>query len=316
MTAVEGENHTNEEAMTEAVRRVAPSASVKSIERLSPGYMHTTLMVTLDSGRVVVKVLNEEHASAGLTMPIEQLVAANRRVGEVDLGPRVLDFDPAGPTLVLSALDGHPLGPKNVRKRETLVELASVLRRLHRLSALKLRLDPFTWLNRYSRLASSAGDPPPKEFRDAIDELYDFAPFLQRRPQPLVTCHNDLLAANLIATPDGLRLVDFDFAGMNEPAFDLGDLTQENELTVDEIDLLATSYLGHSDRAFGARVQVMSILATGLWGYCAWLAGIRAESTEEREGHLEAFAAKRARLEAKLGDRGLGDLLESVRGSA
>ena len=53
-------------------------------------------------------------------------------------------------------------------------------------------------------------------------------------------CHNDLLPANLIDEDDRLWLVDWEYAGMGHPLFDLASVSANAGFTEDEdVDLLA-----------------------------------------------------------------------------
>ena len=45
-----------------------------------------------------------------------------------------------------------------------------------------------------------------------------------------VLCHDDLLAANFLRSPDGIRIVDWEYAGMGDRYFDLGNFAVNNEL--------------------------------------------------------------------------------------
>lgn len=75
--------------------------------------------------------------------------------------------------------------------------------------------------------------------------------------EPLVPCHNDLLAANFILDDQGqastsspidfdtssrLKLIDFEYSGLNYPSFDLGNFYSETELSEDQLRSLITTY--------------------------------------------------------------------------
>ena len=45
------------------------------------------------------------------------------------------------------------------------------------------------------------------------------------------TCHNDLLNANFLLDGDHVWIVDYEYAGMGDPFFDLGNLAVNNGLT-------------------------------------------------------------------------------------
>ena len=70
---------------------------------------------------------------------------------------------------------------------------------------------------------------------------------LRTNPEHRVPCHNDLLAANFLDDGDRLWIIDFEYSGNNEPAFELGNLAQENHLDDAQLATLATHYYGADD---------------------------------------------------------------------
>ena len=88
-------------------------------------------------------------------------------------------------------------------------------------------------------------------------------------PEPRCPCHNDLLAANFLATPDGLRLIDWEYAGMNDAYFDLGNFAVNNELDPDAEEALIEAYFGALTRRRLARLRLMKVISDlreGAWG--------------------------------------------------
>ena len=56
---------------------------------------------------------------------------------------------------------------------------------------------------------------------------------------PRVPCHNDLLTANFLDDGGRLRLLDWEYAGMNDPHFDLANFASHHDLEPDaEVALL------------------------------------------------------------------------------
>ena len=54
-------------------------------------------------------------------------------------------------------------------------------------------------------------------------------------PEPRVPCNDDLLAENFIDTGDGLRLIDYEYSGNNEPSFELGNSWSESRLAEEQL---------------------------------------------------------------------------------
>jgi len=85
-----------------------------------------------------------------------------------------------------------------------------------------------------------------------------------------VLCHNDFLPANFIASPDGIRVVDWEYAGMGSRWFDLGNFAVNNELGPAEEETFLNAYLGAApspaDLAALRLMRLMSDFREAMWG--------------------------------------------------
>ena len=72
-------------------------------------------------------------------------------------------------------------------------------------------------------------------------------------PEPRRPCHNDLLAANFIASGERLVILDWEYAGMNDRYFDLGEPGRPTTTSTRDAELaLLEAYFGARDRRAGA----------------------------------------------------------------
>jgi thiamine kinase-like enzyme len=116
-----------------------------------------------------------------------------------------------------------------------------------------------------------------------------------------VPCHNDLLTANLIRDRDGrLLLVDWEYAGMGDPFFDLGNLSVNNDFDERADRLLLSAYLGCPADAGAVAslhlMRAMSDVREALWG-------VVQGSISELDFDFGAYAEKHfARLHATTSD--------------
>ena len=124
---------------------------------------------------------------------------------------------------------------------------------------------------------------------------------LRKRWQPaLVPCHNDPLCENWVQGADKLYLLDWEYAGMNDPMWDLADVSIEAGYTQTQDNQLLESYLqrkptGEEQRRFLANKIYVDYLWT-LW----------AKTRVPYDGQpMEDWAAERyARLKGFLGEFG------------
>ncbi len=93
---------------------------------------------------------------------------------------------------------------------------------------------------------------------------------LLANPVELRPCHNDLLNANFIDDGARIRIVDWEYAGMGDPFFDLGNFSINHELGADEDRVLLEAYDGEPARADRlARILLMRIVSDfreAMWG--------------------------------------------------
>src|SRR6185436_4205870 len=92
---------------------------------------------------------------------------------------------------------------------------------------------------------------------------------LAAAPAPLTTCHNDLLNANFLLEGDHTWIVDYEYAGMGDPFFDLGNLAVNNDLDAEADELLLALAAGEvrdRHRARLALMRLMSDFREAMWG--------------------------------------------------
>ncbi len=83
-------------------------------------------------------------------------------------------------------------------------------------------------------------------------------------------CHNDLLNANFILDSAGVRIVDWEYAGMGNRYFDLGNLSINNGLGEGDDERLLAAYFGSPctvHRLACLRLmRIMSDFREAMWG--------------------------------------------------
>ena len=152
--------------------------------------------------------------------------------------------------------------PENVRRA------AETLRRLHEGPSIPGRFDAFRVVETYARTAAEHGVrlPDDYEWAEGIARVIERA----RAGAKPVPCHNDLLNANFI--DDGqavLRIVDWEYAGIGDPFFDLANFSINHELAEAENEALLAAYSGaaRDEDARALRLmRFMSDFREAMWG--------------------------------------------------
>jgi len=153
----------------------------------------------------------------------------------------------------------------------TIARVADSIRRIHGGPAIPGLFVPLRIVEAYRALAADRGVPIPAEYAAAHAVGQRIERALLERPVDLRPCHNDLLNANFIDDGERIRIVDWEYAGMGDPFFDLGNFSVNHGLTLDEDRILLAAYDGVGDPARDrlarlALMRVVSDFREAMWG--------------------------------------------------
>ncbi len=172
--------------------------------------------------------------------------------------------------LVTAFVEGPTMEAPELREPRALAEVAASLRRIHGCGEIDARFDAFRLVEDYAAATRSRGGTVPAAYEraHAAAAVIESAPALAGGTT--VLCHDDLLPANFIDTPAGIRIVDWEYAGMGNPWFDLGNFAVNNELGPAEEEVFLTAYLGApataADLAALRLMRLMSDFREAMWG--------------------------------------------------
>jgi thiamine kinase-like enzyme len=110
----------------------------------------------------------------------------------------------------------------------------------------------------------------PPGYHDVLAEAQAVRAALARAPVPRVPCHCDPLCENFLDTGARMWVVDWEYAGMNDPMWDLGDLSVEAGMDAGQEEAMLAAYFGGEaragDRGRMVAFKAMCDLLWTLWG--------------------------------------------------
>jgi len=234
--------------------------------RLFGGLAHVTYAVRTDAGeRCVIKFLTQEMDDFGLMIPIPALIANTVAAGDSGVGAKVLYSLPEMPSLVLEYIDGITMSTAQLSELAYIPRLGRAVRELHdKSSPMVNEISIFTYLKDYLDLVAKHDMPTPDGLLDFLPQIREIESALEVNAMPLVPSNNDLLAKNVM--DDGrIRLIDYDFSGMNDPMFDVGDLAMEGDYDAAQVRDLCEAYFGSHNPVQYARARLYGICAQYTW---------------------------------------------------
>ena len=235
------------------VGRVWPGQAA-TIEPLGGGITNHNFRVEVGNETFVLRIGGEDTQLLGIDRESEH--AASLVAAELGLAPEVVAFvEPEG-YLVTRFVVGE-VGEMDVP------QVGAALRRLHGGPAIPSRFDSFRVVEAYRAIAEERGVAVPSRFGWASEIAQRIEE--HRRGAPILPCHNDLLNANFIGNAGRLWIVDWEYAGMGDPCFDLGNFAVNHELDADGERLLLESYGSAAADAL-TLMRFMSDFREAMWG--------------------------------------------------
>lgn len=231
---------------------------------LDGGITNRNYRVRLGGEDLVLRICDRGADVLGIDRTTEEI--ASRRAAADKIAPPVVAFLADVPALVTRWLAGGGLTREELRSPAILGQVAELLRRLHSSTALPSDFPVFRLIERQREVAAAL----PDSYGDVLALARRIEAALTGPEHVPVSCHNDLLTANFVRDGGRICIVDWEYAGMNDRYFDLGNLSVNNGFTPDDDRALLELYFEEpvTERRFAALqlMRVMSDFREAMWG--------------------------------------------------
>lgn len=242
------------------------SGMPRSVEELPGGLTNHNYKVTVPGGVYVVRVSASDGSLLAIDRDAEHAnsVAAAR----AGVGAPVHDYLPDEGVLVVGFLPGRTFTEADLRNEANLPRVAEACRRLHAGPRFVGDFDMFEVQRRYLRIVRERGFRLPAGYLDFMPMVDAIRKCLAVRDEGTVPCNNDLLPGNILDAGDRLFLIDYEYAGNNDPCFELGNIWSESDLPPEHLEALVTAYHGRALRHKIARARLLGLMSK--YGWTLW----------------------------------------------
>ena len=238
-----------------------------SVAELGGGLTNRNLHVTTDDGGdYVVRISSNESSLLAIDRDNER--HNTRAAFEAGVGAPVVAALPEDNVLVVGFLEGRTLEPADIADPAYVPRIAAAVRALHHGPGFHGTFDMRAIRRRYLDLVQQRGFRLPDDYLELAPLVERVEALLAVRPEPLVPCNNDLLAANFIDDGTKIWIIDYEYSGMNEASFELGNIASESGLDPATTAALVEAYWGAPSRHRFARAQAWSLMAR--YGWTLW----------------------------------------------
>jgi len=200
--------------------------NLENIEPLEGGITNLNFLVSDSGSKSVVRLGSDipEH----LVYRSNEIIVSEAAY-QIGVSPKLIYNEPG--VLVLEFIESKTLEPKTVR--ENLNKIVPIIRKIHDEIPNKLSGQPqIFWVFYVIKYYSNYLLNNNSSHISLIPSLLKKAEKLEKlsSPREIVFGHNDLLAANFLDDGSKIWVVDWEYGGFNDPLFDIGGLSSNNDL--------------------------------------------------------------------------------------
>lgn len=285
------------EAIGELLDLVPELRGPRAVTALAGGLTNHNFKVDTDGGAYVVRISDPDTGLLAIDRDNEHVnsVAA----AEAGVGARVVAYVPEHVMLVLEYLPDCETMSRETMQRGDRLAAAAAMRQLHAGPAFRDPFDMFRIQAGYREVCRERGFALPDRYDDFEPQVRRLEQAMRTQPEPLVPCNNDLLAENFLWDGSRFRLIDYEYSGMNEASFEIGNVWSESDLTLAQLEELVDAYWGAATPAKVARARMWGLMSKygwTLWGviqhnlsdidfdFWAWLMDKHERATAEFDG--------------------------------
>ena len=296
-------------ALARIPRFVGGAPGSASIERLA-GLTNRNYKVAIGDERFVLRIPGEG-TSEYINRPHEAVAA--RIAADAGVNAEVLFFDGNDGLMLTRFVDGAvTMNGERFKDLGAVARAAKAFHRMHECGKnFATEFNLFQKMDEYLAYLQTKNARIPDGYADVQKEAESVRAALNARPAALRPCHCDPLAENFLDTGERIFIIDWEYAGNNDPMWDLGDVSVEAGFGPEQDAALAEAYFGGEPPAAQVGRMVMyKAMCDLLW--TLW--GVIQVVNENPVDDFWAYAVNRfERCKALMGSAAFGRHLDAVR---
>ncbi|PSR34133.1 MAG: hypothetical protein C7B46_06975 [Sulfobacillus benefaciens] len=238
------------------------------VTKISGGMTNENFWVQVAEEAFFVRLGSEGAEQLGIDRDVEYVSTVT--AGELGVAPLVRYYLRDQRILITNYVVGRTLSSNDLAQPRRMAQVVELLQKIHHTTPKVKSFSVFHVIRHYWELVRNT----PLIDRQAMEAALTIAQRVEAclPVQPSALCHNDLLAANFVldSKDDRMWLVDWEYAGLGTPYFDLGNFASNQQLLPPQEETLARLYFKESDVqphvAAIRLMRVMSDLREALWG--------------------------------------------------
>lgn len=240
--------------------------SIKKIDVIQKGLTNVSFSFTVDGKQYVYR---HPGGTSSNLVDRESEYWTQYKAFELGLDKSLIYMDKSGWKISYFIQD---LVECNLSNETQLQKAMEYLRKLHqvKLTSNIKNFDTFLEAEKLMKIASLSKGDLLTEFSELYDKMRNLDSYLKTdRLHTRVLCHNDTYAPNYLVKADGeMYLIDWEYAGVNDPANDIGCILCRDNYSDEEIEHYLKVYFGRELTEKEHRHYIAYIALSGFYWFC------------------------------------------------
>lgn len=259
----------NQQAILDALKNV-PRLTDLSVDDYTAtrlgGLTNLVYRIETADEKLIVRI-----PGAGTNEYIDRAVELHNAQVAADAGisAPIIWADPVSGVMISQCI--HPaetMTPDNFKTREGAAGRAgTALRQLHNCGQdFQFRFELFTMIDDYLSVLAEKNAELPEGYTDTVTASEPLKQALLTNPAKLAPCHCDPLCENFLDDGQRMWIIDWEYSGMNDPLWDLGDLSVEAGFdAMQDLEMLRAYFGATPTAAQIGRMTIYKAMCDLLW---------------------------------------------------
>jgi thiamine kinase-like enzyme len=237
------------------------------VRPLKGGLTNRNYRLDCEGERFVLRVMGDNSKLLGIDRQAEH--ACLKAAHAIGIGPEVVAFFPRKGALVTRFVPGRALAPEALKNPVVLRRVIASLRLYHEKATGAGTFSAFETVRSYYALGCKHKVVFPRNIRRAL-RILERLEHERGVPDRVCHCHNDLLSSNLVDNQAMVWILDWEYGGVGDLFFDLGNLAANNLFESEQEHRLLEYYFGTARPAHLRQLHIMRLasdMREAMWGF-------------------------------------------------
>lgn len=229
------------------------------VKELSGGITNRNYQITAGAEMFVLRLGGNDTNLLGIDRQVEY--GCTRAAWQAGVAPEPVAFlEPEG-YLVTRFIQGKGISAEEIGTPENIRRVVAAIKQYQSVGEFPGFFSPFRVVDSFWPIARQYKAPLPDNLDWFLEVSQEIETAFQRDPMPLKPCHNDLLNGNFIDDGQTIRILDWEYGGMDDPFFDLANFSAQHGFNEEQDAQVLGAYFGTVTKAQLARQKLMKIMS-------------------------------------------------------